>query len=125
MGNAMQQIREGFRAYFDTPGIELPDPIPSRGEIQAEGWHITYVLFQDEQGEPYLDFFAENRFTNSRHVRILATGEAAPLEQYQEALIFQDENDDDWGRAAAAQQEQNQRVTRILEEKGLIGSRSG
>ena len=121
MDDSVQGIREGFRAYFDTPGVALPDPIPVEGKIQAKGWSITYILRQDEAGEPYLDFFAENRFTNSRHARILSTGKVVALESYQDALIFEDENDNDWGRAAAAQHEHNQRVSRVLRKKGLMG----
>jgi hypothetical protein len=120
MDESLQYLRAGFRDYFATPGVELPTPVPPKGEIRAGGWVIAYVLCQDDEGNPYLDFFAENRFTNSRHARILATGDIVPLESYQEALIFEDENDDDWGRAAAAQHAHNQRVTQILQQKGLL-----
>jgi hypothetical protein len=120
MNDAMDQIRAGFIAYFDTADIALPTPIPQHGKIKAKGWAIVYVLTQDDTGTPYLDFFAENRFTNSRHVRILGTGKIIPLESYQDALIFENEDDEDWGRAAARQHEHNQDVTRILREKGLI-----
>lgn len=120
MNDPMDQIRAGFTAYFDTADITLPTPIPQRGNIKAKGWVIAYVLTKDDKGAPCLDFFAQNRFTNSRHVRILDTGEILPLESYQDALIFEDEDDEDWGRAAARQHEHNQEVTRILRQKGLI-----
>src|SRR5262249_26015827 len=98
-----------------TPGLELPDPIPAHGKVQGGGWTVIYV-----KGQDYVDFFAQNRQTNSRHVRITADGRDESLENYQDALIFENENDQDWGKASARQTEHNKKVTEILRSKGLL-----
>ena len=116
----MDKIREAFRQYFDTPGVELPQPIPERGAVRHAGWDIRYVREQDAHGQPTLEFFGQNRMTNSRHARILASGEVVPLDSYRDALILQDENDTDWGRAAAEQKKHNERVSEQLRKKGLL-----
>lgn len=118
-----QTIRAGFSDYFAPAEVELPDPIPARGEVRGGGWQVRFVVLEDEQGDtgaPCLDFFAQNRMTNSRHVRIAADGTASTLENYQDALITQPGEEDDWGKARARQAEHNERVTEILREKGLI-----
>lgn len=117
---AIDAIAAGFKKYFDTPGLELPAPIPARGELGAGGWSVTYVLTHDAAGAACLDFFARNRLTNSRHVRIDAAGQASPLENYQDALIFEAGEPEDWGKAAARQADHNRKVTEILEAKGLL-----
>lgn len=115
-----EKIAQGFKGFFDTPGVELPTPIPAKGRVSGGGWSVTYVTGTDAQGQPYLDFFAQNRMTTSRHVRIDADGRAKSLENYQEALIFDAETGEDFGKASMKQEAHNQKVTKILEEKGLI-----
>ncbi len=114
------KLRARFKAYFDAPGVELPSPIPPRGQLNGGGWTVKYVLGKAADGQPYVDFFAENRHTNSRHVRITAEGQDQSLENYQEAMIFDEETGDDWGKASAKQQAHNRKVTEILESKGLL-----
>ena len=43
------------------------------------GWAISYVF-----GEDYLDYYAEHRMTNPRHVRIHAEGLCESLEAPQD-----------------------------------------
>ena len=116
---SLAAIRAGFKQYFNTPGVELPATIAPHGVVQEGAWHIVYLLSKSESGEPYLDFFAENRHTNSRHVRITATGEYLTLENYQDALIFPP-GEDDWGKAAEERDQQNRKVTEILQSKGFM-----
>jgi hypothetical protein len=117
----MDKLREGFKAYFNNAsGVELPEPLPERGEVRAAGWTIKFVRGTDADGAPCLDFFAQNRMTNSRHVRVLASGEIVALESYRDAIVFNDETGDDWGKALQARDEHNKRVTEALEAKGLL-----
>jgi hypothetical protein len=109
------KLHEAFKDYFNTPGIELPTPIPPHGELKGGGWVVKYL-----STETYVDFFAENRGTNSRHERINADGSITTLETYQPALIFENENDQDWGRASARMEAHNKKVTEILRSKGLL-----
>ncbi|MEX1020873.1 MAG: hypothetical protein WDZ49_14520 [Litorilinea sp.] len=110
-------IRTGFHDYFETANLELPDPIPARGTVEGNGWHVRFVR---HESPPAVDFFAQNRMTNTRHVRIAADGSAESLENYQDAIITQPGEEDDWAKARQRQAEHNQRVTEILREKGLI-----
>jgi hypothetical protein len=117
----MDKLQEGFRAYFNnTSGIELPVPLPERGEVRAAGWTIKFVRCADVDGTACLDFYAQNRMTNSRHVRVLASGKIEDLESYQDAIVFNTETGDDWGKALQARDEHNKRVTEALEAKGLL-----
>lgn len=115
-----EKLRQRFKDYFETPGLELPSPIPERGEVKGGDWVVRYVQGKSASGEIYVDFFARNRHTNSRHERVKADGSLESLENYQEALIFESEADEDWGKASAKMEAHNQKVTKILEEKGLI-----
>lgn len=108
-------LHQSFKDYFATPGLELPAPIPEHGELKGGGWTVKYV-----KNAADLDFFAQNRQTNSRHVRIKGDGQVEDLENYQDALIFENENDQDWGRASARQAAHNKKVTEILKNKGLL-----
>ena len=114
----LSAIRASFQTYFEQPDLVLPSDIPAKGKLSEGGWHVEYLLDKTEDGEPFLDFFAENRQTNSRHVRIHADGSTEALENYQTALVFP-EGEDDWDRAAETRAIHNQRVTEILRAKGF------
>lgn len=115
----LDAIRAAFKRYFNAPDVELPQTLYTHGVVKKGDWHIAYRLDESETGEPTLDFFAENRHTNSRHVRITATGEYVTLENYQDALIFAP-GEEDWGKAATERDENNNKVTEILKSKGLL-----
>ena len=71
----------------------------------------------DEKGE-YLDYYASHRMTNDRHVRIYASGEQEDLPTIQEfRLCSQDPEEDK--RLEAKYYAENQRVARLLQEKGF------
>lgn len=115
-----QTIRDAFRDYFDPAEIALPEPIPPKGEVTGDGWTVRFVRLEAD-GDPVLDFFAEHRMTNSRHVRIDKQGQTRELESYQDVLLVgMDDDDEAWNQAKAQQAEHNRRVTEILQEKGLI-----
>jgi hypothetical protein len=116
----MGTITSGFKEYFKGFQLELPDPIPSKGEIQQGGWNITYAFNQDDNGFPCLDFFAEHRMTNPRHVRILHDGSILGLESYQESYSYNADVEGDKERAIQAMQEHNDRVSKALKAKGLF-----
>lgn len=76
----MDKIHEAFNKYFEAFGITLPEKLPEKGDIRQKGWAITYHLNQDDDCNAYLDFFADHRMTNPRHIRILHTGETKALD---------------------------------------------
>ena len=71
-GILMNEIERAFAETFAPWDIHLPQDEASLrkpGKIFKGGWMISYVF-----GEDYLDYFAEHRMTNPRHVRIQSDG---------------------------------------------------
>jgi len=116
----MDNIRAAFSNYFKPRQLTLPNPIPEKGRIEEEGWYVGYALNKDETGASCLDFFAEHRMTNSRCVRILQSGESIELESYWDELIYDSAIEGDKERAEQEYREHNEKVSRILQEKGLL-----
>ena len=116
----MEKIREAFKTYFDEFELELPQKIEKKGTVAEHGWTITYVLTSDEQGQTCLDFLAQHRMTNMRHVRIYQNGEIKELESIQESYGYNHEIEGDQARAEREFQEHNERVAKILRAKNLI-----
>lgn len=113
----MNKIRQSFQQYFQTEGVSLPDPIPASGTVQEGGWVIRYRL---NEGNESLDLYAENRRTNSRHIRIHADGQVEPLENYRDNLVLEDDSEEAWARASQQNADHNREVERILREKGFL-----
>ena len=77
----MRRIEERFRLAFAPWGIALrPEHVSERkrGKIVASGWAIWYLFGEDERGE-YLDYYASDRMTDDRHVRVREDGSQEPL----------------------------------------------
>ena len=116
-------IRKSFKEYFDEPGIELPDHIPP-GQVRTmdfvgSGWTINYRL-DEHNGNLHLDFYASHRMTNSRHERILESGEVIGLENFWEFGYNVYENDPErTDREKNEMHDKNKKVEEILKQKGL------
>ena len=118
-GDEVEGIRKTFKDYFADWDIELPKNVPDKGSIAEAGWTITYVL-NEVDGQPCLDFLAEHRMTNLRHIRILSNGEAVAFDTFMEAYGFDPEIDADEDAAKRRYEEHNRRVGDELRAKGLI-----
>ena len=116
----MTAIRDVFAGYFQHFGIQLPDPLPDRGQIRQGSWSIRYVVLRDEQGLPCLEFVAFNRFTNPRHERILSSGEIVSLPEIQEEFSYDPKVPGDRDAAQARMIEHNRAVMEDLRRKGLM-----
>jgi hypothetical protein len=116
----MDKIRDKFNLHFKTANVQLPEPIPTRGEIRQGSWSIVYVVIPDEHGQPCLEFVANNRFTNSQHMRILNSGDIVPLPSWQEDFSFDPNVPGDREAAEARMNAHNEAVTADLQSKGLI-----
>ena len=115
-------IAEAFAAYFASWSIELPHAAlsePGAGRLAEAGWLIRY-LFGREGEREYLEFFAEHRLTNARHVRIWEDGRTEDLDSPMEGFVYDDAIPGDRERARAEYVEHNRRVYEELEKKGLI-----
>lgn len=81
MSNGVDEIEGQFAKEFEHWGITLPKAdVEGRqgGHIFDSGWHIGYVWGEDA-GEEYLEYLAQHRMTNDRHVRIWASGRTERL----------------------------------------------
>lgn len=116
----MEKIRRAFKEYFDEFDIELPETIQVKGSIQEGGWSITYILNTDEDGKPALDFFAEHRMTNPQLVRIHADGRVEEVASIQETYSFDPDKKGDGERAQKEFQEHNDKVAKLLKERGFL-----
>jgi hypothetical protein len=116
----MDKIHESFAKYFESFGIQLPDPVPDRGQIRQGGWSIQYVILPDEEGRTCLEFLANNRFTNSRHERILSSGQMLSLPSFEDGLSYDPDVPGDHEAAEARLLAHNQAVMEDLRKKGLM-----
>jgi hypothetical protein len=116
----MDKIRASFGKYFEDFGLQLPDPVPARGQLRQAGWSIIYVVISDENGQPCLEFTASNRFTNAQHMRILNSGEIVPLPSWQADFSFDPNVPGDREAAEARMNAHNAAVMADLQSKGLI-----
>jgi hypothetical protein len=116
----MNAIESQFNATFAHWSICLPpDDVANRrrGKIVKAGWAIWYLFGADEQGE-YLDYYASHRMTNAEHVRLYADGQEEALPSIRGfRLCSQDPEEDK--RLKAEYDAANQRIARLLEEKGF------
>jgi hypothetical protein len=124
----VKEIEDRFNTHFAAWGIRLPaDNVANRrrGKIVQAGWAIWYLFGSDEKGE-YLDYYASHRMTNDRHVRILANGEEYGLPTIQELRLCSEDPVED-KRLDAEYYAENQRVAKLLQEKGfgLAGDEPG
>jgi hypothetical protein len=116
----MEEIEKRFNDEFSPWGIRLPEEDVTnrwRGEIIEAGWAIWYLFGSDERGE-YFDYYASHRMTSDQHVRIYATGESESLPSIQTMRLASQDPEED-ARLEAEYFARNQRVSRMLEEKGI------
>ena len=116
----MRRIEAQFRESFSYWRLELPREAVQnrqRGKIVEAGWTIWYLFGADERGE-FLDYYSSHRMTSDSHVRLYDDGRVEGLESLWE--MRQSSNDpDEEERLKAEFWEHNERVARLLEEKGF------
>jgi hypothetical protein len=115
-------IRNTFKEYFAPFGdIELPNPIPNRGNINQGrmGWSIKYILNEDENNQVCLDFLAQHPETNMVCVRIYSDGQYASLDTYRQSYTFDPDVDGDKERAEKEFLEHNRKIGDELKARGF------
>lgn len=120
MAKAMNEVEARFNDAFATWNIRLPPENVAtrrRGKIVEAGWAIWYLFGSDEKGE-YLDYYASHRMTEDRHVRIYADGHVEYLPTIAGMRLASEDPEED-ARLLAEYRAQNQRVARMLEDKGF------
>ena len=116
----LDDIRQSFARFFGEGNIQLPESIPARGEIRQGGWTIVYVLDRDDDGQACLEFIANNRFTNSQHMRISSDGRREPLPSWEDDFSFDPNIPGDREASEARMNAHNASVVDELRRKGLI-----
>jgi hypothetical protein len=115
----MEEFEKRFKDEFSPWDIRLPEvdiTIRRRGKIIEVGWAIWYLFGSDERGE-YVDYYASHRMISDRHVRIYTTGESESLPSIQTMRLASQDPEED-ARLEAEYFARNQKVSRMLEEKG-------
>ncbi len=117
----MNKIHKALTQYFHNE-INFPRNLGDKGIIddRKTGWYVRYIVCKEENGEVYLDFTADHRMTNPRHVRINAQGELQNLEMYQEGYTYDPKIPGDEEIQLQKYYEHNRNVSRILIRKGLM-----
>lgn len=118
-------IEETFRRHFLNWSIELPAEAVrnrDRGQINRHGWSIWYLFGEDETGE-YLDYYSSHRMTEDNHVRLYADGRFMDLDCYLGFRFLSPDPVED-ARLEARFVAHQQKVTRILAEKGFLSTGS-
>lgn len=117
----MDKISKALSQYFNDE-IDFPKNLDDKGVIddRKTGWYIRYILSKLENGETCLDFTADHRMTNPRHVRINSEGELQYLEMYQEGYTYDSKIPGDEEIQLQKYYEHNRNVSRILIRKGLM-----
>ncbi|MCY3747920.1 MAG: hypothetical protein OXG64_01380 [Chloroflexi bacterium] len=116
----MRRIEEQFNQSFSYWRIQLPrEDVENRqrGTIVEAGWTIWFLFGSDESGE-YLDYYSSHRMTNDSHVRIYEDGRVELLESLWELRPTSDDPEEN-ARLEDEFWEHNERVARVLEEKGF------
>lgn len=116
----MRRIEEQFNQSFRVWNIQLPrEAIEARqrGTIVQAGWTIWFLFGTDDSGE-YLDYYSSHRMTNDSHVRLYADGRVEGLESLWEMRQSSDDPEEE-ARLKDEFWEHNERVARLLEEKGF------
>ncbi len=116
----MHRIEARFRESFSYWRIELPrEDVENRrrGKIVEAGWTIWYLFGSDDSGE-YLDYYSSHRMTNDSHVRIHEDGRVESLESL-DGMRRTSADPDENARLENEFWEHNERVSRLLEEKGF------
>jgi len=112
-------IREAFAVSF-AGAVTLPDgKLPARGHVEQARWSVNYVLCEVD-GRTCLDFYASNRFTNDRHVRILDDGRIEFLDAPRDGFSYDPDVPGDRERAERECFDHNRRAYDLLRAKGLL-----
>ena len=124
----MRRIESRFNESFRLWGIRLGrEAIAARqrGKIVEAGWTIRFLFGADASGE-YLDYYSSHRMTNDSHLRLYDDGRVVGLEALHEMRPTSDDPAEE-ARLKAEFRDHNERVARLLKEKGfgLQGDKHG
>lgn len=117
-------LRDLFNAYFQNWKITLPElddlVEDEAGKITFSGWWITYRFGRDEKGR-WLEFYAQHRMTNDRHIRFHSDGSEEILPSLDEPVFIPDNaTPEEEELISQNARDRYNRLYRELKENGMI-----
>jgi len=117
-------LRAAFNEYFHHWNIELPElgylDEEDAGKITLAGWWITYRFGRDDLGR-WLEFYAQHRMTNDRHVRFHESGEEEILSTLDEPVFIpEDATPEEESRISQAARDRYNRLFTELKNQGMV-----
>lgn len=112
-----------FARHFANWEIRLPPEVVAErraGHIFEHGWHIGYI-WGCEDGDEYLEFLAQHRMTNDRHLRIYESGRVEHLEVAMPFVVLpKDASPAEHAELMAANAAEHGRISDDLRRRGLL-----
>lgn len=118
----MDIIKQEFDEMFKPWGIEFPEnklKNKESGFIEKSGWLIQFC-FGEKDGKIYIDIYASNIMTNDRHFRIYEDGTGEGLPAFPEWYSYNPHDPEDKKKKEDAFNKENEKVKKLLHEKGFI-----
>jgi hypothetical protein len=119
---AQERIAEAFNRYFGQFGIRIVSEdaaVGTRRSIGAKGWRIQYCVDADDSGLPSLEYYAQHRMTNDRHVLIWADGYRQHLEAMEDFITYDPNIPGAREAAHQARREHDRAVEKQLRARGI------
>ena len=110
-----EELRQRFNQAFEHWEIELPIDALEPGVVWLilhRGWTIWTRYDVAEDGREYLDYYADHRMTNDRHLRMYVDGDDEGLPTM-DLLVSRDTTE-------AEIASRRQYAANLLEEKGFV-----
>lgn len=122
-GDEARRIRARFEQAFERWSLRLPPTAVAKregGHLYEAGWHIGFLWGEDEGGL-FLEYLAQHRMTDDRHVRIYADGREEWLEAASGLIgLPAGCSAEERRRIEAEAAAKRRRIYRELREKGLL-----
>jgi hypothetical protein len=131
MTSAAELIADSFNDYFGNFNVRItPDDVAVgvHGTVVEQlsdghpppSWYVQYRVDADNDGQPFLEFYATSRMTNDRHARISADGRGEHLEAVSEMYAYDPEAPAEVQAAAREEfDKRNREITEILRARGF------
>jgi hypothetical protein len=111
-------LADGFAMYWHRREYRLPDPLPLSGKLKYGETEIRFAVFETENGEPCIDFYATKISIPQVHARVCLNRKAEELPLYRELISIRIRRFNE--KTLQALEQYNQIVHEILLGKGFI-----
>ncbi len=124
MNRAEAALMARFDEYFQKWNLKFPElkdvADQETGQVTTSGWWITYRFGRDANGR-WLEFYAQLRMTNDRHIRFHENGTEEKLPALDEPVVYPENSTPaEQEKINAAAQEKFLKLYRELQDQHLI-----